>query len=154
MSRLSPGRRSNPRRANGARRDAIRRRVLREESVCWLCGQPVDVTLPHGRPDSPELDEVVPVSKGGDPLNRSNIRLAHRLCPATSDEGTKTLATGKWNGCGHSRPVAAGGEGDPGPAYPPTPPQARLRHSASFTHSRFSTEQRPLFPGRNIIDLT
>lgn len=55
-------------------------RVKREESICHLCGRPVDVTLPPGRPDSPEADEIIPVSRGGSPYDRDNIRLAHRLC--------------------------------------------------------------------------
>ena len=79
----------NPRRANGHRRDQVRRRVLTEESDCWLCGQPVDVTLPPFLPDSPEVDEVIPVSLGGDPLDRNNCRLSHRLCNVRRGNGTK-----------------------------------------------------------------
>lgn len=71
---------SNPRRANGYRRDQLRARVLREESDCWLCGQPVDKTLRTPDPGSPEVDEIVPVSAGGNPLDRRNCRLAHRAC--------------------------------------------------------------------------
>lgn len=71
---------SNPRRKNGHRRDRLRLRVFAEEEICWLCGGLVDKSLPHGFPGSAELDEVLPVSKGGDPLLRSNVRLAHRLC--------------------------------------------------------------------------
>lgn len=70
----------NPRRANGTRRDKLRARVLREESSCHLCEQPVNVCLPHGLPGSPEVDELSPVSHGGDPLSRANTRLAHRWC--------------------------------------------------------------------------
>jgi 5-methylcytosine-specific restriction endonuclease McrA len=70
----------NPRRTNGTQRNRVRRRVLLEETECWLCGQPVDTTLPHGLPQSPEVDEVVPVSKGGSPYDRRNCRLAHRMC--------------------------------------------------------------------------
>ena len=68
----------NPRRANGHRRDKVRARVLREEDDCWLCGKPVDKTLPPFLHGSPEVDEIVPVSLGGDPLARANCRLAHR----------------------------------------------------------------------------
>ncbi|MEU5838551.1 HNH endonuclease [Streptomyces diacarni] len=71
---------TNPRRTNGTLRNKIRARVLREETHCWLCGQPVDVKMPHGMPDSPEVDEITPVSKGGSPYDRKNCRLAHRLC--------------------------------------------------------------------------
>lgn len=69
---------SNPRRVNGYRRDQVRRRVLAEETDCWLCLQPVDKSLKTPHPQSPEVDEVIPVSKGGDPFARANCRLAHR----------------------------------------------------------------------------
>ena len=69
---------SNPRRANGHRRDQVRRRVLAEEDTCWLCGELVDKTLPPYLNGSPEVDEIIPVSLGGDPLARANCRLAHR----------------------------------------------------------------------------
>ena len=73
----------NPRRANGHRRNQLRAQVLREETHCWLCGEEVDRTLPPFLPGSPEVDEVVPVSLGGDPLARANCRLAHRQACAT-----------------------------------------------------------------------
>lgn len=90
---------TNPRYANGSRRRKLRAQVLREEDLCWLCGEVVDKTLglqagvhsdrcksegrdcsgcvPH--PMSPEVDEIVPVRDGGDPLDRANCRLAHRI---------------------------------------------------------------------------
>lgn len=71
---------SNPRRSNGAKRDRLRAKVLREESHCHLCGLPVDKTLPHGLPASPEVDELIPVVLGGSPFDRGNCRLAHRWC--------------------------------------------------------------------------
>lgn len=71
---------NNPRRTNSTKRDRVRRRVLFEETNCWLCGERVDKTLPSGTPASPEVDEILPVSLGGDPYDRANVRLAHRLC--------------------------------------------------------------------------
>lgn len=79
----------NPRRSNGHRRDQLRARVLREEHTCWLCGQPVDKTLPPYLHGSPEVDEIVPVSLGGDPLDRTNCRLSHRLCNVRRGNGTR-----------------------------------------------------------------
>ncbi|MGP5724610.1 HNH endonuclease [Arthrobacter rhombi] len=78
--KIKPQPKGNPRRTNGARRDKLRARILREETHCWLCKQPVDTKLPHGQPASPEVDEIIPVSKGGDPFDRRNCRLAHRIC--------------------------------------------------------------------------
>ncbi|UYM26641.1 HNH endonuclease [Arthrobacter phage Bauer] len=40
----------------------------------------MDKTLPPSDPGAPEVDEIIPVSKGGSPYERSNCRLAHRLC--------------------------------------------------------------------------
>ena len=88
----------NPRRTNSTKRNAVRAQVLAEESDCWICGEPVDKTLDmvqgkHGarcqgdgcwgcspHPMRAEVDEVVPVSKGGDPYDRHNCRLSHRRC--------------------------------------------------------------------------
>ena len=81
---------TNPRRANGHRRNQVRARVLREESDCWLCGLPVDKTLKTPHPGSPEVDEILPVSLGGSPIDRANCRLAHRLCNVRRGNGTRT----------------------------------------------------------------
>lgn len=70
----------DPRRSNGAARRRLIRRVRREETHCHLCGQPVDTRLPATLPASPEVDELRPVSLGGDPYDRTNCRLAHRWC--------------------------------------------------------------------------
>lgn len=79
----------NPRRTNGNLRDKIRARVIREETNCWLCGNPVDKTLHYLDPQAPEMDEIVPVSKGGSPYDRKNARLAHRLCNQQRGNGDR-----------------------------------------------------------------
>ena len=71
---------TNPRYANGARRRAIRARLMAAQDVCAICGQGIDKSLKTPHPMSPEVDEIVPVSKGGDPLDISNCRLVHRIC--------------------------------------------------------------------------
>lgn len=71
---------SNPRRTNGHRRDRLRARVRAMGLPCALCGRPIDYSLPAGHPMAYELDEVVPVSRGGDPLDPGNVQPAHRLC--------------------------------------------------------------------------
>jgi 5-methylcytosine-specific restriction endonuclease McrA len=83
---------ANPRVANGHRRRQLRAQVLAEETTCWLCEKPVDTNLPHGTPESPELDEVLPISRGGSPYQRSNVRLAHRLCNQKRGNGIGRLA--------------------------------------------------------------
>ncbi|OWY81742.1 hypothetical protein B9C99_10255 [Rhodococcus sp. BUPNP1] len=59
--------------------------MLAEEDTCALCGRVVDKTLtigPDGKPHPwrAEVDEIVPVSRGGSPFERSNVQLAHRRC--------------------------------------------------------------------------
>jgi len=71
---------ANPRYANGHRRTRLRQRVLAAYDTCALCGQPVDKTLPPGDPGAPEVDEIIPVSLGGDPLAWTNVQLVHRAC--------------------------------------------------------------------------
>ena len=91
----------NPRRSNGARRDKLRSRVADEGLPCHLCGLPIDYSLPAGDPMSYELDELVPVSKGGDPFSRENVAPAHRIC--NQRRGNRDLAAtgiqalGEWD---------------------------------------------------------
>ncbi len=86
-----PSPKSNPRQANGHRRRKVRAQVLREEHDCWLCGNPVDKSLPAGHPYAPEIDEVVPVSLGGSPFDRSNCRLSHRIHNQQRGNGLRRL---------------------------------------------------------------
>lgn len=70
----------NPRYANGHRRRQLSARVKREETYCSLCGGHVDQTLHYLDPQAPVIDEDLPVARGGDPLDRANVTLMHRLC--------------------------------------------------------------------------
>lgn len=83
----------NPRYANGHRRRQLRKRVLATETVCAICGGAVDKTLHYLNPGAPEVDEIVPVSLGGDPLSRRNVRLVHRLCNQRRGNGVKPTPT-------------------------------------------------------------
>lgn len=51
----------------------------RDGAVCWLCGNDVDLTAPHGSGWAGSVDHVVPRARGGGNEDR-NLRLAHRLC--------------------------------------------------------------------------
>lgn len=97
----------NPRSANGHRRRQVRAQVLAEESTCALCGEPVDkargfLAGQHGLrcadpgcpgcvpdPLRPEVDEIIPVSMGGSPTDRSNCQLTHRICNQRKSDGTR-----------------------------------------------------------------
>lgn len=80
---------ANPRSANGHRRRQLRARVLAAYTHCALCGEYVDKTLPIHDPGAPEVDEILPVSLGGDPLAWRNVQLAHRLCNQRKGNGTR-----------------------------------------------------------------
>ena len=71
---------SNPRRVNGTRRNRIRERWKAIGDPCALCGLEIDYSLPPGHPMSFEVDEKVPVSRGGDPLDFENTQPSHRIC--------------------------------------------------------------------------
>lgn len=88
----------NPRYANGNTRRKIRARWIASGEPCHICGKPIDYSLgmiidpwtgkrrPH--PMSLAIDEIVPVSKGGDPLDFSNTRPTHWICNAKRGDGT------------------------------------------------------------------
>jgi hypothetical protein len=95
----SPGK-ANPRYANGHRRRQVMAKVYREETECGICHETVDKTLPYlnprtGKPDpmSKSVDEIVPVSLGGSPIDRRNARLAHLGCNQKRGNGTRVEVT-------------------------------------------------------------
>lgn len=81
---------ANPRYANGHRRRNLRTRVLREETHCGICGEEVDKSILTPDPFSPEVDEIIPISLGGDPLDRANLQLTHRQCNRCKSAGKHT----------------------------------------------------------------
>lgn len=85
---------SNPRyadyRAREMMRSLVRSRIAAGEP-CAICGQPIDLGMPQtyvdpkdGRrkraPWSWEVDEIVPLARGGSPFDPDNVQPAHRIC--------------------------------------------------------------------------
>jgi 5-methylcytosine-specific restriction endonuclease McrA len=68
--------------------ERLKARVFAEETHCWLCGRWVDQSLPPRTRWSRSLDHVISLDAGGDPLARTNARLAH-LCCNSSKGGRK-----------------------------------------------------------------
>ena len=66
--------------ANGHARREARAWLKAQGLPCHICGQPIDYSLPAGDPMSFEVDEIVPVSRGGSPYDRANLAPAHRIC--------------------------------------------------------------------------
>lgn len=86
---------SNPRYAKGTARVKLRNRLKAEGRGCWICrafGRPeaIDYSLPARNPRSFEVDELVPVSLGGSPIDYANVDAAHRECNIW--RGNKTVA--------------------------------------------------------------
>lgn len=65
---------------NGNRRRKLRARLQALGLPRAICGRPIDYGLPAGDTMNFEVDEIVPVSLGGDELDWSNLQPAHRAC--------------------------------------------------------------------------
>ena len=64
----------------GSRWRRIRLEVLeRDARVCWICNTPGADTVDH----------LVPLSKGGDPYDKGNLRAAHNLCNVRRGTGRR-----------------------------------------------------------------
>ena len=65
--------------------------VLARETVCYLCGRPVDKRLPGSSPAGPTVDHLEARAAGGSLYDSSNLHLAHQRC--NSMKGSMQLAT-------------------------------------------------------------
>ena len=61
--------------------------ILATQSVCGICGKPVDKSIKYPDPMSPTIDHIIPIAKGGHPSDMANLQLAHRMCNRA--KGTK-----------------------------------------------------------------
>lgn len=57
-----------------------KKRILKTQTVCGICGKPVNKKLKSPDPMSPVIDHMIPVSKGGHPSAIENLQLAHWTC--------------------------------------------------------------------------
>lgn len=57
-----------------------KKRIYATQSVCAICGQPVDFTIKYPHPLSACIDHIIPVAKGGHPSDLDNLQLAHMTC--------------------------------------------------------------------------
>jgi 5-methylcytosine-specific restriction endonuclease McrA len=56
------------------------KRIYATQTICALCGRPVDFTKKFPDPLSPTVDHIIPISKGGHPFAMENLQLAHFIC--------------------------------------------------------------------------
>ncbi len=68
--------------------DKNKKRIYATQTICALCGKPVDFNLKFPNPLSATIDHIVPVSKGGHPSDISNLQLAHLSCNRTKANKT------------------------------------------------------------------
>lgn len=54
--------------------------ILKTQSVCGICGRPVDKRLKYPDPMSAVIDHIIPINKGGHPSDMDNLQLAHWSC--------------------------------------------------------------------------
>lgn len=60
--------------------DKNKRKIYATQSVCAICGRPVDMSLKWPHPMSKSIDHIIPISKGGHPSDLDNLQLAHFCC--------------------------------------------------------------------------
>lgn len=68
---------------DGAHRLAYERnkaKIMATQTVCGICGKPVDKSLRYPHPLSPCCDHIIPIAKGGHPSDLDNLQLAHWTC--------------------------------------------------------------------------
>ena len=57
-----------------------KRKILATQSICGICGKPVDMQLKYPHPLSACVDHIIPVAKGGHPSDINNLQLSHWTC--------------------------------------------------------------------------
>ena len=62
------------------RRAELVARVRATQTNCYLCGEPINKSLPAGHPCSAEVDDIIAVANGGNPTDPSNLMLVHKIC--------------------------------------------------------------------------
>ncbi|MBQ0112983.1 MAG: HNH endonuclease [Bacteroidales bacterium] len=55
-------------------------RIYATQTVCGICGKPVDFSIKYPHPLSPCIDHIIPIAKGGHPSDIDNLQLAHWCC--------------------------------------------------------------------------
>lgn len=115
--------------ANGHARRKVRAWLKAQGGPCWLCGGAIDYSLPAGHPMSFEVDEIVPVSKGGSPIDPGNVAPAHRICNERRGNRTPTKP---------ADPQRAGGappaDGSGGPLPVPSATEGAIRAAVADAH--------------------
>lgn len=57
-----------------------KKKIYATQTVCGICGKPVDYSLRYPHPLSACIDHIIPIAKGGHPSDIENMQLAHWTC--------------------------------------------------------------------------
>lgn len=60
--------------------DRNKKKIYATQTICGICGKPVDFSQRYPHPLSPCIDHIIPVAKGGHPSDIENLQLAHWTC--------------------------------------------------------------------------
>lgn len=76
--------------------DRAKKKIYATQTVCGICGKPVDFEKKYPHPLSPCIDHIIPVAKGGHPSDPDNLQLAHWTCNRQKSDKlvAKTLPQG------------------------------------------------------------
>lgn len=91
--------------------DRAKRKIMASESICGICGQPVDKTLKYPHPMAPCIDHIIPIDRGGHPSDIHNLQLAHWKCNRAKSNKLIIPAQGQ-NAAAGTKNVAAGEQGN------------------------------------------
>ena len=57
-----------------------KKKIYATQSICGICGKPVDFTLKYPDKMAACIDHIIPIAKGGHPSDITNLQLAHWCC--------------------------------------------------------------------------
>ena len=57
-----------------------KKKIMASQSICGICGQPVDKKMRYPHPMSPCIDHIIPIDRSGHPSDINNLQLAHWKC--------------------------------------------------------------------------
>lgn len=60
--------------------ERAKKKIYATQTVCGICGKPVDFSIKYPHPLSPCIDHIIPVAHGGHPSDLDNLQLAHWTC--------------------------------------------------------------------------
>ncbi len=96
----------DPRRINRQARNLARQRVLAQQTPCAICDRPIDDAIAWPDPMSAEVDEIIPVSRGGSATDLRNLEKVHRCCNQLKSDKSLAWARRKAKGAPALKPIA------------------------------------------------